>query len=810
MLQDLRFAWRSHKRAPGFFSLALITLALGIASTTVLFSITESVLWRPFSFADSERLVWLTEFNPKLNPLPRPASAPNFRDWRARAHSFERLAAMTYGETHSLTGSGDRVRSNMVSSGFFETLAVRPALGRTFAPSEESSPDSQPAILADAFWRRTFGASPDVLGRQVKLDGEPYTIIGVLPSNFRLEFLPGVTPSDLYLPLHTADPSRKRTQRNLVVIGRLHPGTSVAQAGAELSALATQLAAQNPENADWTVTVDNLRHAATWSERRTLFLFLGFSCLVLVIACANVAGLQLVRFTGRQKEYALRLALGARGRTLLRQALAENACIAIPGGAAGALLASWGIAAIRVVLPPGRLVRSADIAIDARSLSFVLLLSLTVTVLFALAPLLLSRKLDLDQSLRAGSKGGTADPRTRRRIDLLIAAELALSFVLLFGAGLFVNSHSQLQQAPLGFDSHNVLTMRIVPGGKPSTPDQRRLFFGRLFQKAQSLGGIQRAAMAGGLPLDYPTSVWLQRPGKPLDSLARVITPDYFRVLDIPLLRGRAFTTADSETAPRVAIINENLAHALFEDADPIGRRLTLLPEGDPSIAQGSVEIVGLASNTRELDINEVPFDDVFLPFAQNPMSSMYLLLKTSGRADLMASAMRQELRQMDADGVLYSVATLDDRRQASFRGERFNMALVSVFAVLAVLLAAVGIYGAISFSTAQRSREFALRMALGALPRSILRLTLKHTARLTLAASLTGLTAALLLGQLLKSALYLAPHLHPGLIYKVSVTDPVILTIATIILLSTAAAASLLPASQASRISPADTLRHE
>ena len=406
----LRLGLRSLTRTPGFFALALVTLSLGIGATTVLFSITESVLWRPFSFSEPERLVELTEFNPKVNPLGSPVSAANFLDWRQRSRSFERLAAMTFGESHSLTGSGERVRSTSVSAGFFETLRVPPATGRTFTDGEERSTDARVVVLTDAFWRSRFDAAADVLGRQVKLDGERYTVVGVLPADFRLEFLPGVAAPDLFLPLHPGDAMRKRNQRGLMAVGRLKDGVSAPQAAQEMSVVAIQLAAKHPEDANWTVNVENLRVAATKFESRTLFLFLGFACLVLLIACANVAGLQLVRFTGRQKEYALRLALGARRGALLRQALAENAWIAIPGGVLGALLASWGVAGVRAVLPAGGLARSTEIAMGVGSLAFVLALSLGATLLFALAPALLAWKLDLDRALRAGSKGATSGP----------------------------------------------------------------------------------------------------------------------------------------------------------------------------------------------------------------------------------------------------------------------------------------------------------------------------------------------------------------------------------------------------------------
>ena len=809
-LAELRLGLRSLTRTPGYFTLGVVTLALGIGATTVLFSVTESVLWRPYTFSGAERLVELTEFNPRVNPLGNPVSAPNFRDWRERTHSFSQLAAITFGETHSLTGAGERVRSNAVSTGFFEMLEVHPAAGRTFSPQEEQSADARAVMVSDAFRRKRFG-SGDVLGQQVKLDGELYTIIGVMPEGFRLEFSDGTAEPDLFLPLHPAEAGRKRNQRSLEVVGRLAPGVTLQRAQRELSAVAGQLAAEHPEDANWTARLENLREASTKFEQRSLFLFLGFAGLVLLVACANVAGLQLVRFTGRRREYALRIALGARRSALVRQGLAENAWIAVPGAALGALLASWGVAGVRAVLPAGKLVRSAEIAMDGTALAFVMALAAGLTLVLALAPLAGQQHLHLDEALRGGTKGGTTDRGTRRRLDLLMGAEVALAFVLLFSAGLFVSSYQRLSGAPLGFEPRDVLTMRISPGVGPRTGAvERRRYFGGLLETARHLGGVRDAALANGLPLDFPAGVKIERQGASLDSLARVVTSQYFGVMGISLLRGREFADTDAADAPRVAIVNENLAKALFGKQDPVGRRLTLLPDGDASIATGSVEIVGLARNTSELGVDEVPFQDVYLPFSQSPMRSMYVLLKTGGRAEEISTALRTEIRRMDADGVLYNIATMEERVRSGLRGAQFNLALVAVFAGLALLLAAVGVYGAVAFSTAQRTREFALRIALGAQPGSIVRLTLRNMARLTLAGAVCGLCAALVLGQVLKSALYMAPHLHTGMLYRVAVNDPVLLALAAALLVTVATLASVTPAARASWVHPGEALRHE
>jgi putative ABC transport system permease protein len=586
-----------------------------------------------------------------------------------------------------------------------------------------------------------------------------------------------------------------------------------------MESVAARLAAEHPkDDAGWDVRVENLRQSFTKYNSTVLYLFLGFAIFVLLIACANVAGLQLVRAVGRQREYALRVALGARRAALVRQAMAETAWIALPGGAAGALLAAWGLAGLRAVMPPGSLARATHISMDLPALAFVLAVSLSVTFLMAMTPVLLTRKMNLDSALREGSKSVAATPQTQRRLNALIAAEMALSFVLLFGAGLFIGSHSRLKQVALGFDPHDVLTMRITAGGRQrSSPSTQIAFYREALRRAANTGGVRQVALASGLPLAGGEWVPYAVPGHPLlpqgtepESLVRIVSAGYFEVLRIPLLAGRTFTGMDSELGARVAIVNENLARRAFGGQNPIGKTLVIRPGGDSSIPPGPVEIIGLAPNTSELALNEVPFEDVYLPFAQNPQRTMSLAAKTSGPAAGIAASLRRDLQSLDPDSALYNPGTMDEALAEQFRGERFRLMLVSIFAAMAALLAAVGVYGAISFSVAQRTREFGLRMALGAMPAAIRRLTLARTTRLTLTGAGCGLGVAIILGQFLKSALYLVPHQHSGLIYGVGILDPLSLVGAAAIVLALAATASLVPAGRAARVEPSAALRDE
>jgi putative ABC transport system permease protein len=823
LFTELRLGFRTLTRTPGFFLLALLTLALGIGATAALFSVTESVLWRPLPFPDSERLALLSEHNAKSRAGGRPASAANFLDWRDRARSFQRLGAVSYdGENHTLTGTGERARSLAVSAGFFETLGVQPALGRTFRREEESA-HAQLALLTDDFWRAHFGGAADVVGRTFQLDRQPYTIVGVLPADFHLEsvmYSPDDVPDpQLFVPLDVTGARSQRGNRELGVIARVKRDVSLAAAAAEMDSLSQRLAAEHPQDdAGWDVRIENLRQSFTRYNRAVLYLFLGFAVFVLLIACANVAGLQLVRAAGRQREYALRVALGARRTALLRQALAETAWIALPGGAAGALLADWGLAGLRALMPPGSLARAGHISMDLPALALVLAVSLSITLLVAMAPVLLMRKMDLDAALREGSKSVAATPRTQRRLNALIAAEIALSFVLLFGAGLFIGSHSRLKQVALGFDPHDVLTVRITAGGaQRSSPNDRRPFYREVMRRAADTGGIRQVALASDMPLAGGEWIPYTVAGHPLpargaepESLVRIVSPGYFEVLRIPLQAGRAFTELDSELAPRVAMVNENLVRGAFAGENPIGKVLAILPGGDSSIPVGPVEIVGVVSNSRELGLNEVAFEDIYLPFAQNPQRTMSLAAKTGGPAAGIAASLRKELQNLDPDSALYNPRTLEDMLAQQFRGERFHLMLVSIFAALAALLAGVGIYGAIAFSVAQRTREFGLRMALGAMPAAIRRLTLARTTRLALTGVACGLGVSLILGQLLRSALYLVPHQHSGLIYGVGIRDPLSLLAAAAIVLGLAAMASLAPAGRAARVEPSAALRDE
>jgi len=800
-ITDLRLALRTLMRSRGFFAIAIATLALGIGANTALFSVANSVMWRPLPFRDPERLVWINEQNVRQPGRTRGVAAANFVEWRRRAKSFASLGAFEWSRRRTISGPGfaERIKVSAISAGYLETLGVRPALGRMLDDNERA------IMLSDGLWRRVFDGQPGVVGSVVKMDGESYTVAGVLPRDFHLEV---IEDPEVLVPLQGHESGL------LAVIGRLKDGVEAREATAEMRNISAELARENPQaNGNWSATVENLRLAFTKFSEGKLRLFLGFGGFVLLIACANVAALLLVRFVARQKEFALRMALGASRRALLRHALAESVWIAFPGGAGGAILAAWGVAAIQKFLPPDTLVRSANVSMDLTAMISVLVVSLLITFAFGLVPAAMGAKTDVETALRSGSSV-SASPGTRRRIAMLMAVEVTLAVVLLFGAGLFISSYYRLQRVELGFDPRGVLSMRISPGAKQrANVDTLRAYYRQAMEKVATVAGVREVAVANGLPLDFPASVSLSTPDRPHppsgeehSSLARVVSPEFFQVMGSALLQGRWFTNQDSETAPRVGVVNENLAREMFGAQNPIGKDV-LVVGNDPAIPPGAVRIVGLARNVKELGQDEVPFADIYLPFAQNPATTIYVLAKADASA---APLIRREMLRLNPDEAIFDLKSLDEYVYATLSGARFNLTLVSLFAAFAVLLASVGIYGAISFSVAQRTREFGLRMALGARPRSIVWETLSHTARLALAGSGAGIAIAFVLGEMMKAELYLAPHKHSGLIYGVGIRDPASFAAAIGLVLLLAGVAGIAPACRAARVSPLSALRQE
>jgi len=821
-VQDIRYGLRTLRKSPGFTSVAVLTLALGIGASTAIFSVVESVLWRPLPFPESERLAALWSTNLKQTWRAEPASPADFLDWRAQSTAFEQLAAFDWGGHDTLTGNGDAesVFVIPVSANFFDALQVRPTLGRAFLPEEGQAGKNRVALISHSLWERRFHSDPTLVGKAVTLDGEPYAVAGVWSSAFHLEFL-GRDP-DLFIPL-TLDvkATANRADRTLGVVGRLKPDVNLSRANSEMTAITERLARQYPkEDADWRIRVQNLResYAANPTATSLLFFFLGAVGLLFLIACTNVANLLLSRGLTRQREFAVRTVLGAARRVLVRQLLVQSLLIALFAGAVGTLLASWSVGVFTGVLPQEDLPRAAYIRLDGRVFAFAILLSFATTILFGLIPALFASRVDPNSYLKESARGIAGGSRQARVRNVLVAAQMATALVLLFVAGLFVNSFLRLERASLGFDPSNLLSVRIALRGQQySAPEKVTLFYQSLLERVRGLPGVHGAVAANAVPLAGGPSVRFVIKGRSEATLGEeplatnhVVTAGYFRLMKIQLLEGRDFDEKDSTGAPRVAIVNENLVRHHFRGEDPVGRELEITGGWGEGRPVGRVQIVGVAANAKEVGLNEIDFDSIYFPFLQIADPAMYLVLSTPNPGAGILDSVRKEVAALDKDLPLYNIASMEKRVADALRGDRFNLLLIGSFAGFAVLLASVGIYGAISYSVEQRTQEFGIRMALGASPEGIYVLTLRKAGVLSLAGLAAGVAISLALGRIAGSRLYLVPHEHNGLLYGVSVFDPLTLTIVFALLAIVALAASYFPARRAMRVDPMVALRYE
>ena len=822
LFQDVRYGVRMLRKSPVFTAVAVLTLALGIGASTAIFSVVESVLWRPLPFPDSERLTALWSTNLKETWRAEPVSSADYLDWRAQSSVFSSLAAFDWAGSHRLTGNGGAERALVmpVSANFFDMLQVRPAMGRTFRSDEEQTGKNRVAVISHSLWERRFHSDPAVEGKAMTLDGEQYVIAGVCSPRFHLEF--EATDPDLYIPL-TLDgaAATNRTERVLGLIGRLRPDVDLARASSEMTTLAERLAQQYPkEDGDWRVRVENLRQSYTAFSSTTNFLyfFLGAVALLFLIACTNVANLLLSRGLTRQREFAVRTVLGAERRVLVRQLLIESLLLALCAGAAGFLLATWGVGIFTGLLSEGELPRAAYIRLDARVIAFAVVLSFATVILFGLIPALFASKVDPNSYLKEGARGIVGGSGAARARNTLVAAQVAIALVLLFGAGLFVNSFLRLERVSLGFDPQNLLSMRIeLKGPQYASPEKRTQFYESLLERARALPGIQAAVAANGIPLTsgYDTRfviVGKARPalGEEPTALNRIVTTNYFRTMGIRLLAGRDFEEKDSLGAPRVVIVNENFVRHYLPSEGPLGKELDIVGGWAKDAPPGRVQIVGVVANTHEVGLNETEFVDIYFPFRQNPTPSMFVVLSTAIPSAGMVDAIRKKVVALDKDQPVFNIVSMEKRVADALRGDRFNLVLIGSFAGFAVLLASVGIYGAISYSVEQRTQEFGIRMALGASREAIYALTLRKAATLSLTGLSAGVAVSLTLGRIVGSRLYLVPREHEGLLYGVSVFDPLTLTIVFGVLAAVALLASYFPARRATQVDPMVALRYE
>lgn len=820
LAQDLHYGFRQLRRNPGFTAVAVLTLALGIGATTAIFSVAESVLWKPLPFPDSQQLVILRESNVKHPWESQAVSPPNYLDWRNQSTTFEQLAAFEWPEQENLSDghSGERIRVSKISANFFAVLGIQPQMGRVFVAEENRLGRDHVAILSHRLWVRQFAAKPQVLGKKIRLDGEPYVIAGVTPPSLRLKYL---YDPELFIPL--AFDSREASRRDahvLGVIGRLRKGVNVAQAQGRLDGAARLLELRYPKtNAGRGIKISSWRTEIGKYYRPTLFFFLCAAFFVLLIACVNMANLLLARATGRRTEFAVRTALGSGRKRLLRQLLTESMLLAMIGGSFGILLAVWGTDVfVRLGSSPYLYIpRLDEVGMDERVLGFALVISFVTAVLFGLAPVSIASRLEISSTLK-GARGGSGNFGHTTLRNGLVMAQLGLAMVVLVGAALFLNSLLRLERAPLGFDPHHLVVSYLSLKG-PNYADDRRVesVYQQLVEKTKGISGVQSAAATSHLPLtggngcNFVVTGTNPEPGEQPWALTSVVTPSYLRAMRIPLLRGRNFTEHDDAGSPRVVIISERLARNYFPREDPVGQEITILSAlWAGEIKPQTDRIIGVAANIKEVGVDEIPFVTIYLPFAQNPTRSLYVIARAAVASQSVAAVLRRQISSVDKDLPVYDIKSMQQIISDSLTENRFDMVLIQVFASLALILAAVGIYGVISYSVSQRTHEIGIRLAMGARPSSILKLVIRQSAKLIAAGLTLGLIASLALGRVLHNVLYMVPYKNNGLIYGVSTHDPLTLGAVVIFLAAIAISASYIPARRAARVDPMIALRYE
>jgi predicted permease len=802
--QDLRYSLRTLRKSPGFAAAAIGILALGIGANTALFSVVDAVLLRPLPFPEPGQVMRLQEAPPPPAEVGRtgPVSPANYLDWRGQSHAFAALAAYRGG---SLTWTGrqepEALTAATVAGDFFSVLAVRPLLGRVFAPGEEEPGHDDVVILSQALWQSRFGSDPRVLGRELVLDGRRHTVVGVMPALRVAAWYPATV--QVWKPLAwTAEERAVRGERQLNVIARLKPGVDRLQAQAEMDTLAGRLAQAYPDtDKGWSAVVQPLHEYLTGRARPALFLLLGAVAFVLLIACANVANLVLVRTLGRSKEMAIRGTLGASRGRLVRQLVAEALLLALAGAALGLYLAHFGVALLvgflGDLLPPG-----LDVHLDLRILAFTLGISLFAGLAAGLAPAWSFLRSDPHRALQRGLGRTDATAGGRRTRGALVVAEVALSLVLLLGAALMIESLGVLQRDDPGCDPHGVLTLVLgLPQQQYPQPRQQSAFFDRMLTRLRALPGVEAAATVDQLPLTEPgLNEPVAIPGRTTGALAeqpqvavRLISPGYLRTLRIGLRRGRDFTATDALDRPAVVLISESMARRFWPGEDPLGKRLVLGLA--PRVSQ---EVVGVVADVKVDGLRvagAVP--TVYQAMAQRPWPATTFVVRAKTRPESLVPAVARTIHSEDRDLPLLEVATLDSAVAAMLAQERFSMLLLSAFAGLALLLAAVGIYSVLSYTVGRRAQEIGVRMALGAQVRDVLRLVVVEGMRPTLLGIVLGLGAALALGRALAS-----------LFYGVSVADPILFGAVGLVLAGVALLASAGPAWRAARVPPSEALQ--
>jgi putative ABC transport system permease protein len=812
LLQDLRYGARMLLKSPGFTLIAVITLALGIGANTAIFSLVNSILLRQLPFRQPERLVWVDSRRPASGKYS--FTLPDFIDYRDQNQSLSGIAAYaSWSANLTDQGEPEQLQGLRISANAFELLGVEAVAGRVLAPGDDAPGQQHVAVLSYGLWRRRFGADPQLVGKKLTLNGASYTVVGVLPPQF---FFPiRIRDAELAVPLAPdADPLRGvRTSTNFLrALGRLKPGVTREQAEADLTAVAQRLRQQYPvaNRQKLGVTLSPLHEEVVGSFRLALWVLLGAVGMVLLITCANLANLALARATGRRREMAIRAALGATRRRLVQQLTTESLLLALFGAGLGLLLAFYGIDLL-LALSPATLPRTGEVGIDFRVLGFTLTLSLLAGALFGLAPAWQATRVSLNEELKGSGRGASGGKRQNRARSLLVASEITLSVVLLAGAGLLIKSFLRLQAVNPGFEAENSLAIRLsLPKAQYSNRAAVTAFYEKLRPRLESLPGVEAVGFVSALPLSgtlFSIPFTIEGRGTSPDEAHRAdyraVDAGYFRALKIPLIAGREFNERDAAETPPVALISQNLARRHWPQGSPLGARLRI---NDNNQGPRPVEVVGVVGDVKHLSLDGEPEPHIYLPVHQAHEDGMswltntqYWLLRTTVDPLTLSAAARREIQAVDRNAPASNIRTMEQYLSASVAPRRFNLRLLSIFAVAALILAGAGLYGVISHGVAQRKRELGIRIALGARACDVMKLVTGEGMALAIIGVALGLMAALALTRVME-----------GLLFGVSATDPLTFMVIALLLMFVALLACYIPARRATKVDPLIALKSE
>ena len=814
LLQDIRYGFRMLRKSPGFTFVALLTLALGIGANTAIFSVVNATLLRPLPYEDPSQIVLVWGTNPRGFGWRGKTgfSAPNYVDYKEQNKVFAEMGAFVGSSGFTLTGTdaAEHIKSGNVTSDFFKVLKVQPILGRSLIPEDEQVGRDHVVVLSHRLWQRRFGADQNIVGQTIQLDAKPYTVVGVLPPGFEFSIPDFFGQKDVWVPAIL--PNDDRSHNYISVLARLKPGVTLRMAQADLDTITARLTAEySHDMPGFGTRLVPLHEQIVGDIRPVLLILFGAVGFVLVISCANVANLQLARASTRQKEIAVRAALGASRVRLARQLLTESMLLAVIGGALGVLIGSWGIKLL-TGLQPASLLPVTNITIDFTVLGYSLVLSVITGILFGFAPALQSKPARLSESLKEGGRTSAAGDSGGRIRGLLTIFEIALSLVLLIGAGLLIRSFVGLLMVDPGFETKNILTvpMDLPEYAYPETTRQAE-FYTEVMERIRALPGVTAVGATSDLPptkSSHSSSFTIEGrppldPGNEASSVQdHLATPQYFRAMGIPLVAGRAFSEADNSSAPAVAMINQMFAHRFFPNENPVGQRLKFDSSKTPN---PWITIVGVVGDVRGFGLDKQPSSEIYLAYQQpnvwdrSPLPYLYLVVHTAGEPNSAAASVLGAVHEFDKNLPLPRAQTMEDILAASIGARRFNMVLLGVFAGLATILSAVGIYGMISYSVAQRTHEIGIRMALGARRVDVIKLVLRNGMILALTGVAIGLAGAFALTRLMTT-----------LLFGIKSTDAVTYVIVSVSLLAVALLACYIPARRAAKVDPLVALRYE